>query len=56
MLITFDYVCEDCALVVERTINTGDKDQQKCWRCDGSMKRLPAAPATTFKFNDREGK
>ena len=53
-LITFDYLCELCDCEAERTINTGDKDDQFCWvdGCFGKMRRLPAAPDTTFIHND----
>jgi len=55
----FDYRCgnEDCprhgkheALLVK----VEERDDQRCGFCGVTLDRLPAAPATTFKFADRK--
>ena len=52
--ITFDYLCSNCDnaapnLMVRRSA----MDNVECDQCGALMKRMPAAPITTFKFGDR---
>ncbi len=53
-LITFDYQCTNCdhfegnALVQRNAMDNVD-----CPKCGALMKRLMAAPITTFKHHDR---
>jgi len=52
--IRFDYRCSKCGedhpnCLVLRV----DMDAQRCGKCKGLLRRLPAGPPTTFKFADR---
>lgn len=51
--ITFDYKCEACGEVMERMVRRSETDKQDCGKCGSRMRRMPAAPITTFKFGDR---
>ena len=52
MFVSYDYKCKTCNIVVERFVSKLMKDTQKCKECGNNLKRLPAGPRTTFKFND----
>lgn len=63
MHIRFDYRCPDCGFEEERFVEKRLMDNQQCPNYASPnadepcysmvMTRLPAAPATTFRFNDR---
>lgn len=55
MFITFDYQCPSCGHRETRFVRRSEMDSQKCRECSGTenMRRLPAAPVTTFRFADR---
>lgn len=51
--VTWDYRCQNCGRVEERTVRRSEQDNVTC-TCSTAppplMKRLPAGPATTFRF------
>lgn len=50
----YDYLCSNCDhFEADAFVKSDQKDQQSCPECGALMKRLPAAPITTFKFGDR---
>lgn len=53
MFITYDYRCLECGHKEPLFVKKDEKDKQACLKCGGGMLRLPAAPSTTFKFNDK---
>jgi predicted nucleic acid-binding Zn ribbon protein len=52
--VKFDYKCSACGDREERFVRRKDMDKQWCYNCGAvdNMTRMPAAPATTFKFAD----
>ncbi len=57
MFISFDYRCDNvlCAarsIRRERLVKKAKQDHQHCPSCGTTMRRLPAAPKTTFRFAD----
>lgn len=51
--VTWDYKCRNCGRVEERTVRRSQQDDQRC-DCSTAppplLERLPAGPATTFRF------
>ncbi len=62
MYIRFNYRCPGCLHEEERFIKKDRMDRQQCRACTGHadglyyMRRLPAAPRTSFRFADRKRK
>lgn len=57
MFITFTYRCPSCGHEETRFVKKTEMDMQACDKHDrqlGPMTRLPAAPRTLFRFNDRK--
>lgn len=50
--ISFDYKCFECEKKETRLVKKNMMDFQ--WCCGEMMTRLPAAPRTTFRFNDKK--
>jgi len=52
--IIFDYQCSNCDNIAGNLfVRRSQMDNVECDQCGALMKRLPAAPTTTFKFHDR---
>jgi len=52
--ITFDYLCSNCDHFEENVfVRRSEQDNQDCPKCGALMKRMLAAPITTFKHGDR---
>ena len=59
MFISFDYRCDNelCpsrTYKIERLVMKEAQEEQHCKTCHVIMKRLPAAPRTTFRFADKK--
>ena len=59
MFVSFDYRCENVlcpsrSYRVERLVEKEKRDLQHCKTCHEFMRRLPAAPRTTFRFADKK--
>ncbi len=54
MYVRFNYRCPNCREEEERFVKKDVMDAQTCCRKDTVMTRLPAAPATHFRFNDKK--
>jgi len=52
MLVRFDYRCDNCERTTDRLVKKERQDDQHCAICCTPMRRLPAAPRTTFRFAD----
>jgi len=48
----YDYFCSLCGETREILVTKKDIAKQIC--CTYPMKRMPATPMTTFKFNDKK--
>ena len=53
MYVSHDYKCIDCKNKETRFILKKERDNQYCKKCNQPLLRLPSAPPTTFKFNDK---
>ncbi len=54
MYISFDYRCDNCKRTVGRLVYKDTMDSQTCCICHKPMRKLMAAPRTTFRFNDKK--
>ena len=53
MYVSYDYKCIVCKDKTTKFVKKVDCDNQTCDKCGQALLRLPPAPATTFRFNDK---